>query len=60
MENQKYYKLKALRDKNLKDKDRRDEEKNMRISSRSQNKMGKKKKKERNLDRKAMKMRLIQ
>ena len=58
MENQKYYKLKALRDKNSKDKDRSDGRKNMRISSRSQNKMDqKKKKKERNLDRKAMKMR---
>ena len=41
----------------MKDKDRRDGRKNMRISSRSQNTMDKKKKKERNLDRKAMKMR---
>ena len=39
----------------MKDKDRRDGIKNMRISSRSQN-TKKKKKKERNLDRKAMKM----
>ena len=43
----------------MKDKNRRDGRKNMRISSRNQNTMGKKKKKkmEGNLDRKAMKMR---
>ena len=41
----------------MKDKDRRDGRKNMRISSRNQNTMEKKKKKkERNLDRKAMKL----